>query len=69
MDRKLDGCFFRVQRDGKYQPICFSDLTEDERDEILKNRTPEWLSSLCCHLADVIKEIGEQFGIVGGDEV
>lgn len=33
INRELDGCYFRIQRDGKWQNICFSDLTEIERDD------------------------------------
>lgn len=65
MNRNLDGCYFRVQRDGKWQNICFSDLDEQEREEILRDRNAEWLKSLCGHLADRLMLIGEQFDIVG----
>lgn len=46
MNRELDGCYFRVKRDGKYEPICFSDLTKEERDTILEGRDAQWLKSL-----------------------
>lgn len=61
--RELDGVYFRVERDGKWQNICFTDLTEKERDEVLKERTPEWLVSLCRRLADVVRELGDTFDI------
>lgn len=64
MNRNLDGCYFRVNRDGKWQNICFTDLTHEERDKVLEGRTAEWLKSLCVYLADVINGIGEQFDIV-----
>lgn len=63
MNRKLDGCFFRVLRDGSYQNVCFSDLTTEERLTVLENRNEKWLMALCCHLADCLKMIGEQFDI------
>lgn len=65
MDRNLDGCYFRVQRNGEWGSICFSDLTEEERETVLTDRNEAWLKSLCCHLADTIKAIGEQFDIKG----
>ena len=34
MDRNLDGIYFRVECDGKWQSICFNDLTEDEMDSM-----------------------------------
>ncbi len=65
MVRNLDGCYFRVQRDGKWQSICFSDLTKDEREDVMNGKGPDWLKSLCHHLADQLTLIGEQFDIVG----
>lgn len=47
INRELDGCYFRIQRDGKWQNICFSDLTEIERDSVMKDRDERWLKSLC----------------------
>ena len=40
INRELDGCYFRIQRDGKWQSICFSDLTEIERDSVMKANIP-----------------------------
>ena len=65
--RNLDGCYFRVQRKGVWENVCFSDLTAQERDEMLKDRSPEWLKGLCRHLADTIQVIGEQFNIMGDE--
>ena len=63
--RNLDGVYFRVKRNGKYDNVCFSDLTSEERNEILDGRENEWLKQLCRILADTIYDIGEQFGIEG----
>ena len=64
MNRNLDGAYFRVYRDGKWQSICFSDLTEDEMNEVLKNRNEEWLKSLCIHLGNTISKIGDAFDFI-----
>ncbi len=64
MNRNLDGIYFRIKRNEKYESICFSDLTETERDEICKNRPAEWYRSVAYHLADRIKAIGDTFDIV-----
>ena len=32
MNRNLDGCYFRIERNGKYENVCFSDLTEEEQE-------------------------------------
>ena len=57
-------CQFRVKRDDKWQNICFSDLTEDERNEVMKNRSVKWLQSLCNILANKLKDIGDQFDLM-----
>lgn len=64
MNRNLDGAYFRVYREGKWQSICFSDLIEDEMNEVLKNRNEEWLKSLCIHLGNTIRKIGDAFDII-----
>lgn len=68
MDRKLDGIYFRIERDGKWQNICFSDLTEEEREKIGEDRSAEWWKSVACHLADMLKRIGDEFDIIAGEE-
>ena len=67
-NRKLDGVYFRVERDGKWQNICFTDLTEEEIETVVGERSTEWWKSLALILKGVINDIGEQFDIVGGEE-
>lgn len=67
MNRNLDGIYFRIKRNNKYESICFSDLTEDEMDEILKDRDIKWLKSLVKMLGRTIREIGNQFDIICED--
>ena len=62
--RELDGAYFRVERNGKWESVCFTDLTSDERDEVCEGRTAEWLKSMVDVLADKVREIGDQFDIV-----
>ena len=64
MQRNLDGIYFRVKRNGKYENVCFSDLTETEREEICKNRPAEWYKEVAYHLADRLRIIGNTFDIV-----
>lgn len=68
MDRKLDGIYFRIERDGKWQNICFSDLTEEEREKIGEDRPAGWWKQIAFHLADVLKTIGNEFDIIAGEE-
>ena len=65
-NRELDGVYFRVERDGKCQNICFTDLTEEEIETVVGERSTEWWKSLALILKGVINDIGEQFNIVGG---
>ena len=64
MNRHLDGVYFRVKRDNEWQDICFSDLTEDERNKMMENRSVKWLQSLCNILANKLKDIGDQFDLM-----
>lgn len=65
MNRNLDGIYFRVKRDEKWENVCFSDLTEAEREEVCKDRPAEWYKSLAYRLADCLKTIGDTFDIMG----
>lgn len=58
--RNLDGIYFRIGTEN----ICFSDLTEDQQDNVMENRSEEWLKSMCKHLANTIIEIGDQFDLI-----
>ena len=69
--RNLDGIYFRVRRGSEWQSVCYSDLTQTERDEIASMRakyaTPEeqtsWWRSIADHLADRLYDMGEQLGV------
>lgn len=65
MDRNLDGAYFRVKRGEKWKSICFSDLTDEEREKVCEGRSAEWIKSLAYHLADSLKQIGDRFDIIG----
>lgn len=42
----LDGIYFRVKRDNKYESICFTDLDIDEMKEVLENKDLNWVKGL-----------------------
>lgn len=66
MLRELDGVYFRIlDTDGEYKNICFSDLSTEQRDDVMENKSVEWLKSLCQILADTIKQIGDELNITG----
>ena len=62
--RNLDGVYFRVQRDGKWDNICFSDLTDEEKMKVMNDRNIEWFKSMCIILGNTIRKIGDEFDIV-----
>ena len=66
MNRNLDGCYFRVKRDDKWQNVCFSDLTPVERDELFENsdRSAVWWKSLAYHLADCLRHLGDELEVM-----
>ncbi len=67
MDRNLDGVYFRVKRNKEWQNVCFSDLTREEKEDVCRDRSVEWLKELAFVMADTIKSIGDYFDLIGGD--
>lgn len=63
--RDLDGVYFRVKRNDKWENVCFSDLNDAERENVTKDRSAEWLRQLAYIMADVLREISDCFDIVG----
>ena len=59
MNRELDGCYFRIIRNGVGRSVCFTDLTKEERDTLLADKDVQFLKNLCCYLADRIQELGD----------
>jgi len=51
--RELCGIYFRVKRDGKYENICFTDMTEEEQKRAIYDFSPESLRNMCMVLAAV----------------
>lgn len=60
LNRNLDGIYFRIGTDN----ICFSDLTEEQMEDVLENRNEEWLRSMCIILGKTIREIGDEFDLI-----
>ena len=65
VNRNLDGCYFRIRRGEKYENLCFSDLTRDEQEAVLKDRSPEFIVGLALHLAATLRKIGDEFYLRG----
>ena len=63
MDRNLDGVYFRVKRGGEWGNVCFSDMTTQERDELLKDRPLEWWKNMAYIMADRLRQVGDELDI------
>lgn len=63
IERELCGVYFRVERDGKYENICFTDLTREEQEESLTGKELPFVKSLAYALSDTINEIADAFDI------
>lgn len=63
-ERNLDGIYYRVIRGGKVYNLCLTDLTKEEREKILKEKSAEYLLDVCQHLAERLRTIGDKFDIV-----
>jgi len=50
-----DEVFFRVERNGKWQNVCFCDLTLDEIDKVTENKSKEWWKKLALYFRDLMK--------------
>lgn len=69
--RNLDGIYFRVERDGKWCNVCYSDLEPREREEIARKRAKSstieeraaWWRSVADILADQLYDMGERLGV------
>lgn len=63
MQRNLDNAYFRVNRDGKWLSVCWTDLTPAERGQVSVDRPIEWWQSLASILTDVVVDIGNQLDL------
>lgn len=63
--RYLDGIYFRVKRGKHWESICFSDLSDEEMDKVLKGHSVEWLKKMCKILGHTIRDIGDKHDFVG----
>lgn len=61
--RDLDGVYFRVERNGKWESISFSDLIPEEQDKVLEKWDRDSILRLAKILADTIRTIGDTLDI------
>lgn len=69
IERKLCGIYFRVKRNGKDQDLCFTDMTEDEQIDILRQQpSREFVVGLCLRLAQTVRTLGDEFDISADEQ-
>ena len=54
---ELDGIYYRVCRDGKWQNRCFSDLTKTEQEAFMSTLYPEGLKRICLVLSESLRTV------------
>lgn len=64
--RDLDGYYFRIERNGKVDNFCWSDMTEEERYKMIERYDVDALKRFCVGLGNVIRNIGDQLDLVCG---
>ena len=64
----MDGYYFRVCRNGCWESVCFSDLTEEQMNDVLKDRSDKWLKSLRVGLGMTLKQMGDAADVIGTEE-
>lgn len=57
---EMDSVYFRVKRNGTWDSVCFSDLTEDEMEDVFKDKNVDWYQQLCKILAGRLRSIAEE---------
>ena len=62
--RDLDGMYFRIKRGDNRVSICFTDMTDEERETAIYGKSAEWMRSLALHLAERLREVGDELDIV-----
>ena len=67
--RDLDNEVFIVARDGKYDSVCFTDLTQSEIDEHTTAMTKTWWKMLAIFLGNRLRKIADKYDIRGNRNV
>ncbi|MFA7136500.1 MAG: hypothetical protein WC125_11670 [Bacteroidales bacterium] len=65
--RNLDGVYCRVERNGHFENLCFTDLTLSEQNAFLTKLDTEGLKRMCHLMADALRTVGDELNIERGD--
>ena len=66
--RDLDGCYFRVQREGKWHSLCWTDLTKPERVSVVAYNIHNeyWCQRMLEYITEQYRKTADQLDIYGG---
>ena len=56
-ERNMDNNIFQVSRNGERKMVCFSDMTDSEKDVVLSGKQPIFLRQLCRDLAKTLYKL------------
>lgn len=62
MNRDITGVYFRIERDGKWCSIDFTDMTTKEKIDIIGDKGSKWLS----YLLDILVQSLLEFEVMTG---
>lgn len=62
-ERGLDSMYFRLERNGKWRDLCFTDLIPEEREKVLESFDKDALIRTCLLLADTVRAVGDLYNI------
>ena len=63
IERGLDGMYFRVERNGEWKDICFTDLIPEEREVVLNSFDKAALIRTCLLLADTVRAVADLYNL------
>lgn len=68
--RNLSGIYLfdKLEGEEKKIPTCLEDCNEETRNKWLDSLEKEALINTVKHLCSVLREMGDQFGIISGNE-
>lgn len=62
--RDLDDIYFQVQREGKWVNRCWTDLTDEERNQFGAGKPASWWKAVALHLGDRLRKLSDDLDIV-----
>ena len=57
--RDMDGIYFRVEREGRWCSVCWTDLTHSEREEIGEDKPASWWQRVAEHLTEQLRSVAD----------